>query len=70
MEITGTTAIGIDNVSKQLEVIIAGSLPHVMILGDTSLLKGRGTINLHRNEPRWYLKPCPLRQTLGQDTVV
>ena len=62
LNVIGKTEIQISNTLPPLEVVIADNLPHAMILGDTSLRKGRGVIDLYKNVLHWHGKTWPLQR--------
>ena len=62
LKVCGKTQISVAGIHSPLEVVVCDTLPHDMILGDTSLRNGRSIIDLAKNELTWYSKKWPLRQ--------
>ena len=62
LKVCGKTQISVAGIRSPLEVVVCDTLPHDMILGDTSLRNGRSIIDLANNELTWYSKKWPLKQ--------
>ena len=61
LDICGTTEISVNNVPVPITVYVAKHIPHDMILGDPSLRRGCGNIDLYKNELSWFSRMWPLR---------
>ena len=62
LKVCGKTQISVAGIRSPLEVVVCDTLPHDMILGDTSLRNCRCIIDLANNELTWYSKKWPLKQ--------
>ena len=61
LKVCGKTQVAISGIISPVEVVVCDELPHEMILGDPSLRKGRGVIDLIRNVFTWFSQKLPLR---------